>query len=147
MDDDDLSSQLDVFLSKVLDAGEVPNLPVFLGEDWEPLAEQVSHLLARFDQTMVLEVTRPDGAECYIQFAREGQDIRAEVSSNEFLGTRPLAPGRVSLMVDLGWGLPDSESGPNFSRLFVGQEPRHLAWTALQTLHEVYDAVKSPVVV
>lgn len=140
MDDDDLTSQLDAFLSEVIDAGEVPNVPVFLGEEWEPLAEQVADLVARFEQTMVLEVTRPDGAECYIQFAREDQDIRAEVVSNEFLGSRPLAPDRVSLLVDLGWNLPDSESSPNFSRMFVGPEPQHLAWTALQTLHEAYDA-------
>lgn len=140
MDDDDLTSQLDAFLAEVMDAGEVPNVPVFLGEEWEPLAAQVADLVARFEQTMVLEVTRPDGAECYIQFAREDQDIRAEAVSNEFLGSRPLAPNWVSLLVDLGWDLPDSEASPNFSRVFVGHEPRHVAWTAIQTLHEVYGA-------
>lgn len=140
MDDDDLTGQLDAFLTEVLDAGEVPNVPVFLGEEWEPLAEQVADLLTRFEQTMVIEVTRPDGAECYIQFAREDHDIRAELVGNEFLGARALAPDRVSVLVDLGWDLPGGEYGPNFSRLFVGHEPRHLAWAALQTLHEVYDA-------
>lgn len=140
MDDDELISHLDAFLSEVIDAGEVPSVHVFLGEDWEPLAEQVADLLGRFEQTMVLEVTRPDGFECYIQFAREDRDIHTEVVSNEFLGVRPITPDRVSLLVDLGWDLPDPESGPNFSRLFIAPEPRHLAWTALQTLHEVYEA-------
>ncbi|MBS4753241.1 HNH endonuclease [Nocardioides sp. zg-ZUI104] len=139
-DDDAVNSELEAFLEEVLEAGAVPSIPVFLGEEWAPLAEVVSDLVSRFESTMVLEVTRPDGAECYIQFAREGDDIRAEVSGNEFLEASPLSADRVSLLVDLGWDPPSTALGPNFSRVFLQPKPQQLAWVALQTLQQVYDA-------
>lgn len=141
MDEEDLSRQLDGFLAEVLGAGEVPHLPTFLGEEWDSVAEAVADLLARFRNTMVIEVTRADGAEVYVQFARDDAAIRVELVSNEFLGaSAQLAADRVSLLIELGWQTPSSDSGPNFSQTFVAPNLVQLAWVVCQTLHEVYEA-------
>jgi hypothetical protein len=140
VDDDDHIESLDEFLAEVLDAGEVPRLPTFLGEGWEPLANVIGDVLRRFERAMVIEVTRSDGTGCYVQFARDDQSIRAELVSNEFLGSKQLPADRISLLLELGWGPPAEDLSPNFSRTFAESEVSQLPWLILQTLHDVYEA-------
>ncbi|WP_200954422.1 MULTISPECIES: HNH endonuclease signature motif containing protein [unclassified Nocardioides] len=137
----DVEDQIEEFLGKVFRDGAVPVLPTFLGEEWTVVFDAVRALLEAFTDTMVLEVTLPDGTEVYAQFAYEGDDIAAEMVSNEFLEGNNLAADRVSLMVDLGWSTPHPDVSPNFSRVFVDPNLDHVAWQTLQTLHDVYDAV------
>lgn len=140
VDDEDHTRLLDEFLAEVLDAGEVPRLPSFLGEEWEPLAAVIGDVLRRFDPTMVIEVTRSDDSECYVQFARDDESIRVELVSNEFLESQQLPADRVSLLLELGWMPPAENVSPNFSRTFADPEVSQLPWLVLQTLHDVYDA-------
>lgn len=139
-DDAGVSAELDRFVREVLSEGKVPVIPYFLGEEWGPVADVVADLLARFEQTLVIEVGRPDGAEFYVQFARDGEDVLSETVSNEFIEGGDLPADRVSQLIELGWTHPSPNTGPNFTRVFTTPDVTELAWIVLQTLHDVYGA-------
>ncbi len=109
---------------------------------WQERIGQIETVLSFFGATFTIDVARADGEDIYVQGERDGDMVRVEAISNEYLSDRgQLSNAEVARMVELGWDRPEAPDTPNFALLVVNPTEtvlHELAVLMARSLAEVY---------
>lgn len=106
------------------------------------LADRLAGLDDRDGGTLIVQLSEEDdqdGASPYCQALADGEWLRVETVSNEFLDAQHrLGDGQEQALVALGFGEPEDGESPNFWVDVEQREADRAAWMIVQALREVF---------
>jgi hypothetical protein len=117
------TDDVDKFIKSIF---EVPDEAPDLAKEWLSITKIFAEVIARADDLLIIEAQSERYEDChpYLQICYEDDGaMTIEAVSNRFL-TPPLSLDAQNTMAELGWGLSDESSLPNYFIFLHKEEAR-----------------------